>query len=163
MINVTEMSIIIPNEIVFDEVRNCISRGESVTINLEGHSMEPLLKSGDKVTLIPVYSRNEINRGDVVLFCFSGQWILHRVIKIDNNRYILKGDALCSTEVAVYEDIIAKMSSVEKSDGMIIYNDSLKWKLLSFRVLVLKLVRYSFVGRGFHHLYKILRSEKKPK
>lgn len=100
---------IIPNEIVFDEVRNRILRGEDVTIPFKGRSMEPLLRDGCKITLSPVC---KIRRGDVVLFRFHNQYLLHRVLFCCGNRVVLKGDSSRNIERVECKDIVARMVEV---------------------------------------------------
>lgn len=56
---------------------------------VEGKSMEPLLWTGDVVI---VYKPNEISVGDVVIYKGRGNYVIHRVIEVRDNCYLIKGD-----------------------------------------------------------------------
>lgn len=56
---------------------------------VEGKSMEPLLWTGDVVI---VYKSGEIRVGDVVIYEGRGNYVIHRVIEVRNNCYLIKGD-----------------------------------------------------------------------
>jgi signal peptidase I len=59
---------------------------------VEGSSMAPLLSDGD---LAVVRSSDEVSVGDVVLYREPdlGVGVLHRVVRLDGDRLVLKGDA----------------------------------------------------------------------
>jgi hypothetical protein len=63
-------------------------------MNFIGNSMNPTLKSGDRLKIIP-YDRKRIRRGDVVVFIPPGgaTKIIHRVISIDSCRIRTRGDS----------------------------------------------------------------------
>ncbi|MFN3267913.1 MAG: signal peptidase I [Zestosphaera sp.] len=56
---------------------------------VEGKSMEPLLWTGDVVI---VYKPNEVSVGDVVIYKGRGNYVIHRVIEVRDNCYLIKGD-----------------------------------------------------------------------
>lgn len=56
---------------------------------VEGKSMEPLLWTGDVVV---VYKSSEIRVGDVVIYESRGSYVIHRVIEVCDNGYLIKGD-----------------------------------------------------------------------
>lgn len=85
------------NTIFFNEIRNLLLSGESVTITVKGYSMGPFLCSErDKVTIAPIGERT-LQKGDIVLFCNKSKdgrenFIMHRIIEMQGNRYTLRGD-----------------------------------------------------------------------
>ena len=101
--------ITLPNSIVFEEVTERLQRGEIVTILLRGISMQPLLRNGkDKVTLAPI-GDHILQKGDVVLFHIDTPqpvYLLHRIIKIEGDRYTMQGDNCVSKEVATRDAIV---------------------------------------------------------
>ena len=122
--------ITIPNDILFDEVTACVSRGESVVIVLYGNSMRPLMRSGvSKVRLSPI--ERELMVGDVVLFRYCGMWIMHRVVKIDGERLTIQGDNCLTYEEVDREAVKAIMTEVIDEKGRVISCDSKRWKWLS--------------------------------
>lgn len=56
---------------------------------VEGKSMEPLLWTGDVVI---VYRSSDVKVGDVVIYLNRGNYVIHRVIEIRSNCYVIKGD-----------------------------------------------------------------------
>jgi len=103
---------IIPNEIVFEEVEKRLLQGEDVTIPFKGRSMEPLLRDGCKVTLSPA---GKIRRGDVALFRYQNQYLLHRVLSCCGKNVTLKGDSSKNIERVDRKDIVARMVAVAPS------------------------------------------------
>lgn|SRR5690554_70027 len=82
---------------------------KDVSLTVKGHSMWPFLKSNKtKITLTKSHSYKKL---DIVLFKYNNKYILHRIIKIKNNNYIIQGDGLISKEVVSKESIYAKVSS----------------------------------------------------
>lgn len=102
----------VDNEIFFAAVEERLKAGESVKITLVGTSMQPTLCEGDTVTLEPLAS--EPSAGDVVLFRYRGQHLLHRVVALDDGIYTTKGDNSVATEQCRRDDIVARMVAVEK-------------------------------------------------
>lgn len=64
-----------------------LSEGYDVTFRPFGHSMEPLIKSGQKVTLAPHPDPLvELQVGDIVLAKVSGRLYLHKVTALEGER-----------------------------------------------------------------------------
>lgn len=59
---------------------------------VEGTSMEPTLQSGDLVIVIKRVSLRDIEVGDIVVYRRGGTLIIHRVIRIEGDTLITKGD-----------------------------------------------------------------------
>jgi signal peptidase I len=57
-----------------------------ITIKVRGNSMTPKIKSGDKITLVPFRTGDEIKKGDIVLAHVAGRFYVHRVSAIDGDR-----------------------------------------------------------------------------
>lgn len=64
---------------------------KKLVITVNGNSMYPSLKEGDKVQID--FEREIHKMGDIILFESKGGYILHRIVKcFDDNTYITKGD-----------------------------------------------------------------------
>ena len=100
---------VIPNEIVFQEVESCLARGEEATIPFKGRSMEPYLKEGDRIRLAPA---GRVRRGDVVLFRYGGEHLLHRFLGRRRGRWEMRGDACRTSERVSSEDIVGRLKAV---------------------------------------------------
>ena len=80
-----------------------------------GTSMYPEIKNGDILIIqkkdSPVFS---INIGDIIVFKdLNGKNVAHRVVGINNNKYLVKGDNLPEPDGFVeYDDIIGKVVDI---------------------------------------------------
>ncbi len=59
---------------------------------VEGRSMEPTLQPGDLIVIVKRISPKDIAVGDVVVYRRGGTLIIHRVIRIEGDALITKGD-----------------------------------------------------------------------
>lgn len=101
---------------VIDEV---ISNGGEFSITPNGISMLPLLRPGiDSVTLV---SPNNIKKGDIVLYRRdNGKFVLHRVMIIKNNEYIMCGDNQKRFEYGITSaHLLAKVKEMYREDEKI--------------------------------------------
>ena len=114
---------------------------KSVTFVVRGFSMRPFLEDGrDKVILAPP---REPEIGDVVLAEVREQiYALHRVIKIENGTYTMRGDGnpLRMTEEFTYEKIIGVADGFVRK-GKTVSTDSRKWRCYSATWNALKPLR----------------------
>ncbi|MBO5665212.1 MAG: S24/S26 family peptidase [Bacteroidaceae bacterium] len=114
---------------------------KSVTFVVRGFSMRPFLEDGrDKVILAPP---REPEIGDVVLAEVREQtYALHRVIKIEDRTYTMRGDGnpLRMTEEFTYEKIIGVADGFVRK-GKTVSTDSRKWRWYSATWNALKPLR----------------------
>ena len=124
--------ITVPNEIVFEEVEECVARGENITIPLRGTSMTPTLEDGCLVTLSPVGNTNVLNKNAVLLFRYNGKHILHRFHHTEGETIVARGDNLYTFEKFNRKDIVAVLSSFKRINGVVIYCNTFSWKITTF-------------------------------
>lgn len=114
---------------------------KSVIFVVRGFSMRPFLENGrDKVILTPP---RQARIGDVVLAEVREQtYALHRVIKIENGTYTMRGDGnpLWMTEQFTQDKIIGIADGFIRK-GKEVSTDSCKWKLYSATWNALKPLR----------------------
>ena len=73
-------------------------------IIVEGTSMHPILYHGQKITIC---GRDEYSVGDILVFFYKNDSLLvHRLLKIHNERYFCKGDNSFRIEDIKREDIV---------------------------------------------------------
>lgn len=80
--------------------------GRDMTIAVTGVSMEPNLFAGDRVT---VQQTNDYSVGDILIFLYKGELLIHRLLKIENGRYFCKGDNAFRLEDMSAEEIAGKV------------------------------------------------------
>lgn len=92
-----------------------ISRNGKYVIELTGKCMDPLLNPGDKAEII---SCSGLKTGRLYLFEMEdGNLAVHRLIKKDDNRLIMKGDRTKKYEVITEAEIIGQVEAVKRNDS----------------------------------------------
>lgn len=82
---------ILPNDILLKEVCQMLAQGKSVKFRAKGNSMRPFIR-GDSDTLLLTPPSN-LRKGDIVLAkTENNSYIIHRIIKINENTILLAGD-----------------------------------------------------------------------
>lgn len=97
----------VPNAILLGQVKEAVRTGHTATINVKGYSMRPFLEHcRDKVRLAPVAG---LAVGDAVLAEISPDlYVLHRIIRIEDDRVTLMGDGnLRGVEHCYRKDVVA--------------------------------------------------------
>ena len=133
----------IPNDDFFALVLDRLGEGQTVEIPLTGISMKPLLQEGrDNLRLAPLAPDAPLHRYDVVLFRYHGTFLLHRIRKINGETLVTRGDAINSVETPRRSDVVAKLVAVRNTKtGELTQCDSLKWKLLSRKTVLVKNIK----------------------
>ena len=105
-------------------IRKKISEGGKVIIEPKGTSMLPIIIQGeDKVELSPV--SGQLKKYDIVFYKRrNGKFVLHRIIAVRKNDYILRGDNQIINEYGITDDmIIAVATAIIKDSKVIKTND----------------------------------------
>ncbi len=136
----------IPNDIFFSQVESELAAGRSVIIKVKGNSMYPFLRNGiDSVKIEPV--NQQLGNNDVVIFYYNGRHILHRIIKIEGEKYTMQGDSiLITTETCTRKDIIGIVTHIRRGNGKMIPVTSLRWRALSSIWQSLRFARRYLLG-----------------
>ena len=97
------------NDILFPVIEETINSGTDVKLKVSGTSMYPLVGSRrDSVLLTKV---KELKVGDVPLFRRDdGKFVLHRIVKIENGAYGMRGDFEQKIEYPVMPDAIVAVA-----------------------------------------------------
>lgn len=93
-----------PNAMLLPEIVKLLDEGHTVTLRLRGFSMRPFLEDGrDKALLIKA---DNPKVGDPVLAEVDPKhFVLHRIIKIDGDQVILRGDGNLADEQCSIQDV----------------------------------------------------------
>ena len=126
------MRLELSNELFFAEVEQLISQGESVTITIKGNSMRPWLQNSKHKVIVKPLADSILQCGDIALFRYKGKHILHRVVKIENDKITFSGDGnIGIKEHASKDDVIALVESIITPSGRVIECNSNEWKTKS--------------------------------
>lgn len=137
----------VSNHVMMQEISRMFTLGkESVTITVRGYSMRPFLEDRrDKVVITPPETPQI---GDVVLARIAPErYALHRVIKKENDSYIMQGDGnpLYMTERFTQADIIG-MARTFIRKGKPHQTTDFTWRCYSFVWRMLKPFRRILLG-----------------
>lgn len=107
-------------------IREVLDSGGEFEFYPRGKSMLPLIKEGrDTVTITKPCGR--LKRGDVALYKRSnGQFVLHRVIKVCTDEYLMCGDNQAIPESGITDSQIIAVVSKFKINGILYSKDSKK-------------------------------------
>lgn len=112
----------IENDILIPELARLLSEEKEVRFTPSGVSMRPFIEGDkDSVVLAPLGRLPKI--GDILLARVTGYagrrtYILHRLIRIEGEIYILQGDGnLTGEEQCRLEDIIGRVIRIESPKG----------------------------------------------
>ncbi len=98
-----------------------LNAGATVTIQPKGTSMMPLIRQGqDEVVLKKPTAR--LKKYDIVFYKrASGQFVLHRVIKVRKNDYVICGDNQTEYEYGITDDMVLAVVDAIKKDAKLIH------------------------------------------
>jgi len=88
-------------------MRAVLGKGKPFRFEARGTSMEPFIADGDIVTVAPLRASGP-KPGDIAAFVHpvSGGVRVHRVVKVEAGRYLLKGDNALDADGALSRDMI---------------------------------------------------------
>lgn len=99
-------------------VKELLKQDKQVSLAIKGNSMAPfLINNRDCIYLEK--SKRVLKRGDFVLYQrIGGQYVTHRIIRIDGNKYYTAGDNQIVIEGPIYQEqifgIVTKVKRKEK-------------------------------------------------
>lgn len=112
--------------------KKILTSGTKLEISVSGNSMEPSIRDGDTILIayVPTYVV-----GDVIVFVYEYNVLVHRILKIKNGFLYCKGDNSFRLEHISFDEILGKVTKV---------ND------LEIRMFSRKLLRLSYgIGKIF--------------
>lgn len=94
-------------------MQEAFEQGKTVTLTVAGNSMQPLLAHDRDSVILSAHKGQLLKRGDVPLYRrATGEYVLHRIVRVKKNTYVLAGDAQRKTEQGVpAEAVLAQMTA----------------------------------------------------
>ena len=71
-----------------------------------GHSMEPLIRQGRDLMVIGKRPEGRMKKYDAVLYRSGGSLILHRILRVRENDYVICGDNCVKKEYGITDEMI---------------------------------------------------------
>ncbi len=103
-------------------------RGELIYVT-EGTSMRPFIHSGKDLVVITAKEKRPVRKFDAVFYRRdSGQYVLHRVVKVTRRGYALRGDNRRCTEYGIQDRHILGVLTAVIRDGQRIDVDTPEYR-----------------------------------
>ena len=138
-------------------IEEFLKQNGKITYSNVGVSMLPLIRQGKDLFTIEKNDGSRYKRGDVVLFARGkDKYVLHRIIKVLPDEYVILGDNCINPERGIKDsDIHGKMISFVRSGKEHSINEK-RYRLYTWYVLTFNPVRVFFKKRWirFKHLVK---------
>lgn len=122
-----------------------------------GNSMWPMLRSRiDTVKL--VFPNKKLKKGNIILYKKNNRYILHRIIKVRSNEYVLCGDGNWQKEYQITDqDIIAVATGFYRKEKYISCNN------IVYRIYVIAWMSTRLLRKLFHCFTIIFSKKEKAK
>ena len=108
-----------------------LNLGKKVTFKVKGRSMWPFFK--DSITDV-ILKKSTYRKWDVVLAKYQNQFVLHRIIKVYDDGFILRGDGAVRKEFVLIENVYGKVVFYKTKKQII---ESSKFNRLKVKLWVL--------------------------
>ncbi|MDR1056227.1 MAG: S24/S26 family peptidase [Prevotellaceae bacterium] len=130
---------LIPNEAYFAEIADMLSDGQSVQLRVKGGSMRPYLRNEKDIVVLSPFNPFKLKKGRIVLFKYRNRYLLHRIVKCENNRFMIQGDGVCkASEKALPSDVIGMVDTIIRPGKKTVPANSLcamlYWKIWLFAI-----------------------------
>lgn len=124
--------------ISFKDINKSLEKDGIIVTNISGNSMFPFLKDQTKVTIA---KPKDIKLYDIVLYQNKDKYVLHRVVDIKDNLYVIKGDNYIKTESISKDRIIGVLVGYYKENSYIELNDSINKRFYNISKLLNPFIR----------------------
>ena len=106
-----------------------------VMTHVVGSSMLPLLRDRQSIVIVEDIQNVPPERGDVVLYKINGTYILHRIRKVKESEYEIRGDNTWIAEHIPKTALLATMTGFYRTpDGKLITRSNISYRL--YRLLL---------------------------
>lgn len=142
----------IANDILIPELARLVADEKEVRFTPSGVSMRPFIE-GDRDSVVMRALKQTPQTGDIILARVQNAagattYVLHRLIRTENGKYVLQGDGnLAGEEYCQPEDIIAKVVQIECPNGhrKLLTRGRLWYALRPIRRYLLKIYRHTWL------------------
>lgn len=141
------------------DIEKYIDENKKLTYRNVGVSMLPMLVQDKDVFTLEKVDINKLKKFDVVLYkADENKYILHRIIKVNEDSFVIRGDNTFTKEYVRKDDIIAKMTSFVHN-GKKISSEDKSYKIYSS--LWNKIYIFRYIGKDLKTFpYKVYKKIK---
>ena len=139
----------IDTKIYLSFLKEMIEQNTDVSIVISGNSMSPFLVNQRDVIYLSKINR-KLKKGDLVLYQrLSGQYVVHRIVKVKKSGYYLAGDNQIAIEGPILDKQIFGLVTKVKRKGKWIEAGNFWWEffehvwiwVLTWRMIILKIYK----------------------
>lgn len=113
---------------IVEEIRQRLNAGHTVRISFGGTSMLPMIDGRANILVHLEPLQQELRVGDIYLFLYEGQCIIHRLLRIKGDSFVFRGDNCMREECVKRDAVMARLKAIEYSDGRIVGCDTPSWR-----------------------------------
>lgn len=107
--------IVLPNDVLLNEVAQLLVEGREVVMMTKGRSMLPFIRGEEDH--VKLCKPDSLRVGDIVLAYFENRYVLHRIVAINGNEITLMGDGILKgTERGDRLDVVGKVVEIITPD-----------------------------------------------
>ena len=118
-----------------------LKRDGKVMTHVVGNSMMPLLLDRESIVVVEDAERVPPRRGDVVLYKTGETYILHRVLRIEPEKFVIRGDNTWTLEHVPKTALLGTMTGFcRHPDDSFVHRDNVLYRLYR---MVLPAIRWS--------------------
>ena len=101
-----------------------------IITHVVGYSMRPLLRNRESIVIVETVDHVPPGRGDVVLYKNGNRYLLHRILKIKPDEYLIRGDNTWVIEHVPKDALLATMTGFyRQAKGSFVSRDNLFYRL----------------------------------
>ena len=104
----------------FEEI---LLRDGYLVYKTRGKSMEPMLHENRDLVILQVPS-SRLKKYDVALYKRGNAYVLHRVIGVEKECYLIRGDNVYTTEQVPFDDVIGVLTGFQRKGKHFAVTDS---------------------------------------
>lgn len=134
----------------------CLSKYGKLIYSNKGTSMLPLLREGKDLFVIEKKSSQRCRRGDVVLFRRGKDYVLHRIVAVRNDDYVILGDNCITYERGIIDNDILGIMTAFVRNGREYSVNNLCYRIYSFIWLNTSAIRI-LIKKGIHYVRKLCK------
>jgi hypothetical protein len=136
-------------------LRAVLDRGVPFRFSARGMSMDPFIRDGDVITIVPLGAR-ALKTGEVIACCHpgDGHLVVHRAVASEQVGVVLKGDANDAVDgVVARDDVLGVVSAVRRGDRRVVIGTGPERLLLAG--LSRKGLMRPLVARARHAVHRV--------
>lgn len=135
-----------------------LKRDGRIVTHVVGNSMLPLLHDRQSIVIVEDVRRAPPRRGDVVLYAMGGSYILHRVLRVAPEEYLIRGDNTRALEHVPKAAVLATMTGFyRRPEGRLVSRGAAANRLYRLCLPGIRLARRA-KGRAWRAMGKVRRA-----